>query len=55
MYSSAEEMSFNCHAVNGVFVPECNSKETVSCAVSLGNSSRSSKFGLISDELIRVK
>jgi len=26
MYNSAEEMSFNCHAVNGVFVPKCNSK-----------------------------
>ena len=25
MNNSAEEMSFNCHAVNGVFVPECNS------------------------------
>ena len=25
MYNSGEEMSFNCHAVNGVFVPECNS------------------------------
>ena len=36
MYNSAEEMRFNCQVVNGVFVPECNSKETV-CAASLGN------------------
>ena len=25
MYNPSEEMSFNCHAVNGVFEPECNS------------------------------
>ena len=55
MGNSAKEVSFNFHAVNGVFVPECNSKETVSCAASLENSSRSSKFGVISKELIRVK
>ena len=26
MNNSAEQMTFNCHAVNGVFLPEYNSK-----------------------------
>ena len=52
MYNSAEQMTFNCHTVNGAFVPEYNSKETV---VLLRWGSRSRKFAIISNELIRVK
>ena len=33
MNNSAEQMTFNCYAVDGIFVPEYNSKETVQCCI----------------------